>query len=301
MLLDCEEIVQEWDNWRRVNEEFLASPPTYFSPKQGADVQLPGKAFGSTVSVAAVGGPSTASGASTPLLNTHPGAAGSGNPLWRQQLLDKQDSHPPRAVQKAYVHPAWIPLARDWGGNNIAVDLAPGPAGKWGQVIVFGRDFDCKYVVARSWAAFLAAVADDFYSPWVSVDEDSGDLKLTPFRRQNVEPPYLQILRWRTDQKYGRRQLPQQQQQQQQQAARTSGGRRAGSGLGINVAGANDAAVQGTTTPGPSSSNVNGSVSVSGSGSGSGKAPARDSPYGSPKTGSLLPLSDAERGRPLSR
>jgi len=37
------------------------------------------------------------------------------------------------------------------------------------------------------------------------VDEDTGELKLREFKRQNIEPPYLEILRWRCDQKYGRK------------------------------------------------------------------------------------------------
>ncbi|OJD15545.1 hypothetical protein AJ78_04202 [Emergomyces pasteurianus Ep9510] len=187
MLLDCEEIVQEWKNWRTVNEEFLST--STFSPPQQPSI----KAFG---------GSSAASSSSAPA--PPPPQIGS-NPLWRQELLDKQDSQPPKAIQKAYAHPSWIPLARDWGGNNIAIDLAPGPAGKWGQVIIFGRDYDCKYVVARSWAAFLAIVAEDLCSPKSFVDDESGELKLKQFKQPGVEPPYLEILRWRTDQKYGRR------------------------------------------------------------------------------------------------
>ncbi|KAA8643149.1 SMI1/KNR4 family protein [Aspergillus tanneri] len=178
MLLDCEEIFQEWKNWRTVNEEYLSSSGAMSS-------QRPPKAF--------------ASSSSTALTPQGP------NPMWRQDLLERQDCQPPGAVQKAYAHPAWIPLARDWGGNNIAIDLAPGPTGKWGQVIIFGRDYDCKYVIARSWAAFLAMVADDFCSGKVAVDEDNSELKLLEFKPQNVEPPYLEILRWRTDQKYGRK------------------------------------------------------------------------------------------------
>ncbi|KAL2823981.1 hypothetical protein BDW59DRAFT_89481 [Aspergillus cavernicola] len=192
MLLDCEEIVQEWKNWRTVSEEFLASPAAMNPP-------LP-KATASSSSV------------------TPPQAS---NPLWRQDLQERQDSQPPGAVQKAYVHPAWIPLARDWGGNCIAIDLAPGPAGNWGQVIIFGRDYDCKYVVARSWAAFLAVLADDLCSGKTVVDEDSNELKLLEFKAQNVEPPYLEILRWRTDQKHGRK-PPR---------------RKAPSGLGLNTGG----------------------------------------------------------------
>ncbi|GAB1200561.1 hypothetical protein APSETT444_009935 [Aspergillus pseudonomiae] len=178
MLLDCEEIVQEWKNWRTVNDEFLSSSGIInTSPK------------------AAAGSSSVAPPAPT---------TGS-NPLWRQDLLERQDSQPSGAVQKAYAHPAWIPMARDWGGNCIAIDLAPGPAGKWGQVIIFGRDYDCKYVIARSWASFLAVMADDLCSGKVSVDEETNELKLLEFKAQNVEPPYMEILRWRTDQKYGRR------------------------------------------------------------------------------------------------
>jgi cell wall assembly regulator SMI1 len=182
MLLDCEEIIMEWQNWRKVAEEYLTTKPDYRTP------QIPVKAFA---------GSSTA----PPVAETPK----SGNPLWRQELLARQDSQPPNAVQKAYAHPAWIPLARDWGGNYLACDLAPGPAGHWGQIIIFGRDYDCKYVVARSWGALLAMVADDIASDKVHIDEETGELKLLEFKRQNIEPPYLEILRWRCDQKYGRR------------------------------------------------------------------------------------------------
>ncbi|KAF2490356.1 cell wall assembly and cell proliferation coordinating protein [Lophium mytilinum] len=183
MVLDCEEIVHEWQNWRKVAEEYLAKKPNIRIP------QAPLKAFAGASSSAA----------------PPPAAQQSTNPLWREQLQSRQESQPPNAIQKAYAHPAWIPLARDWGGNYLATDLAPGPAGTWGQIIIFGRDYDCKYVVARSWAHLLAMAADDFETDKPFVDEDSGELKLREFKRQNVEPAYLEILRWRCDQKYGRR------------------------------------------------------------------------------------------------
>lgn len=174
MLLDCEEIVQEWKNWQVVNEEYLsgARRPSYSSKG---------------------------------LSNGTSSSSQPSNRLWRQELLDRQESQPPNAIQKAYAHPSWIALARDWGGNNIAIDLAPGPMGQWGQVILFGRDYDCKYVIARSWAHFLATVADDLATEKVFVDEDTGELKLKEFRTETVEPAYMDILRWRADQKYGRR------------------------------------------------------------------------------------------------
>ena len=80
-----------------------------------------------------------------------------------------------------------------------------GPTGKWGQIILFGRDYDCKYVVARSWSAFLATFADDLNSGKWFVDEDTNELKLREFKTSKVEPGYLDILRWRMDQKYGRK------------------------------------------------------------------------------------------------
>lgn len=175
MLLDCEEIVQERRNWKTVNEDILAAPMVHSAPVTSA----------------------AASSSTAPATQQ--------NANWRSELLERQDSQPAGAVQKAYAHPAWIPLARDWGGNHLAIDLAPGPSGKWGQVIIFGRDYDCKYVVARSWAAFLAMFADDLCSGKTSVDEETNEMKLLEFKKQNVEPPYLEILRWRVDQKYGRR------------------------------------------------------------------------------------------------
>ena len=182
MLLDCEEIVQEWENWKKVNMEYLTEPVD-FKPA------APSKALGGSSSS-----------------SSKPQPQASNNPHWRSDLLSRQDSQPSGAIQKVYAHPAWIPLVRDWGGNNLAVDLAPGPTGKWGQIILFGRDYDCKYVVARSWSAFLATVADDLNSGKWFVDEDTSELKLREFKTSKVEPGYLDILRWRMDQKYGRKQ-----------------------------------------------------------------------------------------------
>jgi cell wall assembly regulator SMI1 len=181
MLLDCEEIVQEWENWKKVNQEYLTEPID-FKP---------------STPLKALGGASSSSSKAP--------AQSPQNPMWRQDLLAKQDSQPPGAIQKVYAHPAWIPLVRDWGGNNLAVDLAPGPTGRWGQIILFGRDYDCKYVVARSWSAFMANVADDLSSGKWFVDEESNELKLREFKTTTVEPGYLDILRWRVDQKYGRK------------------------------------------------------------------------------------------------
>lgn len=196
MLLDCEEIVQEWDNWRKVNQDFLLDTSVQ-------KPSLPTRVLAEGNSSSSNGQAQAGSSKQAP-----PSPTSSSGQSWKQDLLEKQTSVPANAVLKAYAHPAWIPLVRDWGGNNLAVDLAPGPAGHWGQVILFGRDYDTKYVVARSWAHFLAKVADDLNSGKWWIDEDSHELKLREFKTTRVEPGYFDILRWREDQKYARRAPP---------------------------------------------------------------------------------------------
>lgn len=63
----------------------------------------------------------------------------------------------PGATALRLVHPGWIPFARDWGGNHLAVDTVPGSTGVAGQVLEFGRDLpDGPLVRADSIVDFLA-------------------------------------------------------------------------------------------------------------------------------------------------
>jgi hypothetical protein len=100
------------------------------------------------------------------------------NKFWRRELMDRQDSQPPKAIQKAYAHPSWIPLARLGVETTLRSTSHPD---KWGQVIM---DYDCKYVVALSWSHFMAVLADDMNSDKTFVVEDSGELKLKEFKTE---------------------------------------------------------------------------------------------------------------------
>lgn len=51
------------------------------------------------------------------------------------------DADPPNTVRRLTGHPDWIPFAHDGSGNYLAVDLAPAPAGRPGQVIAAGNDY----------------------------------------------------------------------------------------------------------------------------------------------------------------
>jgi cell wall assembly regulator SMI1 len=158
-LLDCEEIVEEWQLWKTVAQAYASEtlplpPPPPPQPEETAVSSAPiTPVTPATPTSLAVSEPST-SRAEARKQHRQSRLFGS--------IARFANSRPPDTIQKVYAHPAWIPLAKDFSGNNIAVDLCPGPRGTWGQVILFGRDCETKYVVARSWASFLAAVADDF-------------------------------------------------------------------------------------------------------------------------------------------
>ena len=191
-LLDCEEIVEEWQVWKTVAQ-------AYQQETSEPNIKITRLISPMTIQSAESSSAST----SKPLTAQR-----------RQSRIFGQTARfaacrPPDAIQKVYAHPQWIPLAKDFSGNNIAVDLCPGPRGTWGQVILFGRDCDTKYVVARSWASFLAAVADDFEGGEArfEVDEDaqfretfreigSAELRIRPCQgaRDNT---FLEVLKGR--------------------------------------------------------------------------------------------------------
>lgn len=103
----------------------------------------------------------------------------------RERLLNSfvmhQKSVPADAVQSYYVHRGWIPIAKDLYGNMLGLDLAPGPAGIRGQIILYGRDFDTKVVVATSLQELLFQYVTDLETGNYQIDktesyEDNGFL-----------------------------------------------------------------------------------------------------------------------------
>ena len=77
------------------------------------------------------------------------------HPTSEENQSGSHTSFPEGAVQCLFAHPGWIPLTYDSGGNWLGVDLAPGPQGKVGQVILFGRDERTKYVAAPDWGSLM--------------------------------------------------------------------------------------------------------------------------------------------------
>ncbi|CAL9733459.1 cell wall assembly regulator Smi1p [Monosporozyma servazzii] len=124
-------------------------------------------------------------------------------------FIPQQKSIPPEAIQAVYAHAAWVPMVTDNAGNHIGVDLAPGANGVYGQVIIFGRDFDTKYVVAQSWGEFLLSFANDLEEGnwWLIEDSDDylagdGELVFRDKKRGGPIQEYLEVLKKRVVFKY---------------------------------------------------------------------------------------------------
>jgi cell wall assembly regulator SMI1 len=89
-----------------------------------------------------------------------------GNP----DVLVMMSSIPSGWIRAQYACRGWLPLITDRCGNYVGVDLSPAEqGGAWGQVIVFGREFDRKCVLFRGegeggWGRWLAGFAEELES-----------------------------------------------------------------------------------------------------------------------------------------
>ena len=67
-------------------------------------------------------------------------------------------SHPAGAIKLRYFNHGWLPIWEDGGGNFVGLDLDPGPSGRYGQVISYGRDIHDMAVLADSLWDFLRVI-----------------------------------------------------------------------------------------------------------------------------------------------
>lgn len=191
-LLDLESVSEEWTHWKNTAIKISNMTKAYHANQRAANA--PGTSSSHS-------GPS-----SSPRRAPRPAGNANGNLSW----LDNQESVPENAIQRVYAHPGWIPLISDFLGNNIGVDLSPGPKGRWGQVILFGREYDRKYVVAPSWAAFLMTFADDLENGnhYIFDETENGELS---FRAGNGRLiPYFDVLKSRAERSNRQNRPPQQ-------------------------------------------------------------------------------------------
>ncbi|MEW2355829.1 SMI1/KNR4 family protein [Spirillospora sp. NPDC029432] len=71
------------------------------------------------------------------------------------------DALPANTVRRSLLRPGWIRFAHDTGGNWLAVDMDPGPAGRPGQVIAIGTDYtEAPRYVADSVTTYLRRLVE---------------------------------------------------------------------------------------------------------------------------------------------
>jgi cell wall assembly regulator SMI1 len=94
--------------------------------------------------------------------------------------LDKeQRSYPPDAIQLRYTSPGWIPLFQGpFDGDYIGVDFDPGPAGRPGQAINFGRDQEQKFVIGPDFATLLQWLVGEVSDGNVDISTRDGETHL---------------------------------------------------------------------------------------------------------------------------
>lgn len=175
-LMDLESIAEEWSHWK--NTSIKLENMLTVRAQKALEQQVPSPATGGSVMFK------------------------SRRPRIMVESLDwiqKQSCLPEDTIQTIYAHPGWIPLATDFLGNNIAIDLAPGSKGKWGQVILFGREYDRKYVVAPSWGSFLMTFADDLENGRHLIEDETEEGEFS-FRAQNGKiMNYFDVLKTRVE------------------------------------------------------------------------------------------------------
>lgn len=85
-------------------------------------------------------------------------------------------SYPQDTICRTVYSERWFPFGSDFCGNYLGVDFAPGPNGKLGQVIIFGRDIDERVVIADSLLKFERWLIEIIDSRQYSIEKQVGFL-----------------------------------------------------------------------------------------------------------------------------
>jgi cell wall assembly regulator SMI1 len=88
--------------------------------------------------------------------------------LFDEEIFGGVVEQPEAGVQDAWWIPAWIPVTYDGSGNHHMLDLAPGPGGRYGQILSFWEDDPRRTVVGESFLTWLATTT------WGALDEDDA-------------------------------------------------------------------------------------------------------------------------------
>ncbi|WP_286923651.1 MULTISPECIES: SMI1/KNR4 family protein [Lysinibacillus] len=101
--------------------------------------------------------------------------------VWKQledefAMTGSSYSVPTGYIKERYINRFWIPISKDFGGNNIGIDVDPDYQGQIGQVINFGRDEEVKYVIATQLSDFLEFIAETIFQGNYQIEQEEDDL-----------------------------------------------------------------------------------------------------------------------------
>ncbi|AVK84489.1 SMI1/KNR4 family protein [Lysinibacillus sp. B2A1] len=85
-------------------------------------------------------------------------------------------SVPTGYIKERYINRSWIPISKDFGGNNIGIDVDPDEKGRIGQVINFGRDEEVKYVIATQLSDFLEFITETILQGNYQIEQEEDYL-----------------------------------------------------------------------------------------------------------------------------
>jgi cell wall assembly regulator SMI1 len=89
-----------------------------------------------------------------------------------EEMAHLMSSSPEGHIKLRYANPLWIPFADEQSGNHLGVDLDPDAGGIEGQVILFGRDENCKKLVASSFEEFIEMFVQQLEGGNFVIDDD---------------------------------------------------------------------------------------------------------------------------------
>jgi cell wall assembly regulator SMI1 len=91
-----------------------------------------------------------------------------------EDFNDECKSTPKNAIQLVYANRNWVPIFADGGGNFLGMDFDPGPKGKVGQVINFGRDEEEKRVLSKTLGSLFTLMLGLSKKEYAGLNDDGS-------------------------------------------------------------------------------------------------------------------------------
>ncbi len=91
-----------------------------------------------------------------------------------EDFNDRCKSTPKNAIQLVYANCKWVPLFSDGAGNFLGMDFDPGPKGKAGQIINFGRDEEEKKVISKTLGSLFTLMLGLSKKEYTGLNDDGS-------------------------------------------------------------------------------------------------------------------------------